>query len=326
MKRWLLRLLLLFTPLALAFAAAEVALRRQVPFCGVTPFQNSGIEGLSHVLRPSFRTLYKGVEVRSNATGFRGAEWPAPAKGRKRVAFVGDSVTYGSAIPEEDTFVALLNAECARRGLPFDALNCGAPGYDCDNVRLVLEHLVLPRAPDAVVYVFVFNDVEKNKLSGDIPPDKVIDTLSEYPLRSAALQWLGLRGSALLRAVKSADAGGWVQQNLAAFEQGGRERLRAALARMQALCAARGVPLLVVSYPQLFRRDVNPFAPIDRAAGEECAKLGIPFQDLAEVFGEREELGPFWASAFDSHPNGAANARVAEQLADLLEARLGSGK
>lgn len=307
------RLALAVAPFALAFAGAEIALRRHVPYCGATPFQPSSIRGVPYELRPSFTTLYKGQESRTNSLGFRGSEFPN-AGDAKRIAFVGDSVTFGNAIAFADTFPALLEARARASGKPIEAWNCGVPGYDIENIAILLEQRVLPLRPDLVVYVFVFNDVEPNVMSGNIPKDARIDTLGEYPFRSATLQWLGMRGRAVTRAIFGEQSSGWVGSILRSFEQGGRERLRLGIERMKAACDAAGVEFRVAIYPHLLPTGSNPFTVIDEAARLQCLESRVASIDLGTAFSDDADVSRYWASIFDSHPNRAANEKVAQLL------------
>lgn len=308
------RLALAASPFALAFAGAEVALRRHVPYCGTTPFQPSVIPGVPYELRPSFATLYKGHESRTNSLGFRGPEFATAGAEARRVAFLGDSVTFGNAIPYEDTFPALLQDRFTRAGEAAVAWNCGVPGYDIENLAILLERRVLPLRPDLVVYVFVFNDVEPNLMSGNIPEDARIDTLGEYPLRSATLQWLGMRGRAAARAIFGEQSSGWVGGILRSFEAGGRDRLRLGIERMKAACAAAGVDFRVAIYPHLLPPASNPFVVIDEAARLQCLESKVPYIDLGPAFADDADVARYWASVFDSHPNRTANEKVAAIL------------
>lgn len=308
------RLSLAAAPLVVAFLGAEVMLRKHVPYCGASPFRASEIPGLTYELKASFTTLYKGQNSETNSAGFRGPEFAEPGSGVRRIAFVGDSVTFGNAIAYDDTFPAMLEARWRERGEKSVALNCGVPGFSIENVAIGLERRVLPLRPDVVVYVFVFNDVEVNTLSGNIPADARIDTLSEYPLRSATLQFLGMRGRAITRSIFGEQSSGWVGHILRSFEEGGRDRLRLGIERMRAACEAAGVQFHVAIYPHLLPFDKNPFRVIDEAAILQCGESKVHCIDLVTAFEPNEDVSRYWASIFDSHPNRAANHKVAALL------------
>ena len=298
---------------------AEVWLRRLVPSCGVTPFRLSEVQGLSSEFRPGFATLYKGFEVSFNSHGFRGGELPARQDGVLRVALVGDSIAFGSAIDLPDTIAVRLEAALAQRGVRAQVLNLGVPGYAAANVAAVVEHKALALEPDVVIYVFYSNDTEVPVVHKRFPPDAVIDGMYGYPAHSALLQWLNLKVKQLaLRSFGIQLARRTPEKSRAEWRDGGGSRVRAAVQHMRDSCAAAGARYLVASYPHLTLPEKNPFRPIDERAGEVCDELDVAFVDLLEVFGQERDLMRYWASVFDAHPSGAANAKVAAQLAAKL--------
>ena len=307
-------LLAVLSPLVLA-VAAELFLRTRVPHCDVTPFRVSERAGLASEFRPGFTTLYKGFEVSFNSDGYRGPELPPRADGALRVALVGDSFVFGSAVDLPDTLAARLEAELGEA----QVLNLGVPGYGAGNVAAVVEHDALRLDPDVVLYVFYNNDVDPPPVYESIPPDAVIDGMHGYPLDSALLQWLNVRvKQAALRWFGKQLARRTPERSQALWDEGGGERVRAAIERMRDLCAARDVRFLVAGYPNLTLVGKNPFRPIDEGAAAVCAELGVEWVDLVAAFGDEKDLTRYWASVFDTHPSGAGNQLVAEHLAPLL--------
>ena len=322
MKLWIGRFALMAAPFLCFGAVFECVLRNQVPISGVTPFQVSPDPELPHELRRSFRTLYKGHEIEINSLGFRGPEFPPRREGLLRVALVGDSITFGDAIGWEDTLGVRLGASLEARGLEAEVLNCGIPGLDATDVALITVERVLPLEPDLVVYVFVCNDVVSSTRANEIPPDAEIDHFASYPLRSALLQFLGVRAKGMLRSLRdSDDEGGWVGHIKAALNNGGSDRIDAAIHTMQSSCSGAGVPFLVGSFPFLVSRDSNPFEAIEACIREVCSRQGVPLTEFVEAFPDGN-LGSYWSCPFDSHPNGEANQHVADLLADTLALRL----
>lgn len=102
----------------------------------------------------------KGVppyRVRINAQGLRGAEVALPKPpGSRRIAFLGDSNTFGYGIEEGERFSDLL----ARLGpAGTETLNCGVFGYGTDQEAIALERRVLGLAPDQVVLAVSAGDL-----------------------------------------------------------------------------------------------------------------------------------------------------------------------
>jgi lysophospholipase L1-like esterase len=101
------------------------------------------------------------VRVRTDSRGLRGADRDDELKkSRLRVLCVGDSVTFGVALADDDTYPSRL--ERALRGrLPPDAapvvVNAGVPSYSSVQGLRLLDELA-PLGPDVVVWWFGMND------------------------------------------------------------------------------------------------------------------------------------------------------------------------
>jgi lysophospholipase L1-like esterase len=100
-------------------------------------------------------------DIRINDLGFRGGpiEVPKP-DGVVRIAALGDSVTFGFGVAEDDTYparlAALLAADAAPRRVEW--INAGVPGFSSwQGVRHLQQH-VLPTRPDVVIVLFGWND------------------------------------------------------------------------------------------------------------------------------------------------------------------------
>ncbi len=314
-RRWLLRWLLAATSTLITLACLELVLCRIVPKNGMTPFQSSTTEGLPYELRPGFKTLYKSAEVRINDLGFRG---PSPDPNRPvHLALVGDSVTFGNCIGEDQTLACHLQSTLAARGIALQVLNCGVPGYNVENVVRFAEARVLDLNPALVVYVFVANDVSPSRGRTDPPPEAVIDPYAQFPLRSALLQFVGIRAKPLLQSI-GLIRGGWTMSLLEEWRQGGDQRLRENLQELRQKTGERSIPLLVAAYPFMVAPRQNPFTPIEQSCAALCAELSIPFASLSHAFAPDENLIELWSNLFDSHPSSEANRRVSAVLADAV--------
>lgn len=299
--------------------AAEVYLRQDVPHCGTTPFRVSDVPGLSSEFRPGFETLYKGHQTAFNSDGYRGGEFPAREEGVLRIALVGDSFTFGSAVALEETLAPQLEDELLSRGLPAQVLNLGVPGYCAQNVAAVVENRALAFDPDVVIYVFYSNDVDPPPEFEEIPPDAVIDGMYGYPLHSALAQWSLVMIKRVALGFGVSLARRTPEFSRASYQEGGGgERVRDALSRMKAATEASGVRFAMAVFPHLTRVDMNPFRPIDELALADSRALGIESVDLLEAFAGEEDLTPYWASVFDSHPSGEGHRRAAVHLAETL--------
>jgi hypothetical protein len=103
------------------------------------------------------------VGVRTDSRGLRGAdrdeEWK---KSRLRVLCLGDSVTFGVALANDETFPARLERALVERLPPETApvvINAGVPGYSSVQGLRLLDELA-PLEPDVVVWWFGMNDAK----------------------------------------------------------------------------------------------------------------------------------------------------------------------
>jgi hypothetical protein len=146
-------------------AVAEVALRRFDPrYLDRTRGPDVYSERLGWKLRPGFRGLVHGTWTTVSDGGCRGRDHAAgKAPGRIRIVMLGDSITFGHRVRDDQTFSALLESRSGR----FEVVNLGVEGYGTDQELIVLREEGLRRRPDVVVLNFCSNDVLNNALDRD---------------------------------------------------------------------------------------------------------------------------------------------------------------
>jgi hypothetical protein len=99
------------------------------------------------------------TSVRTNAQGYRGAEWPPPAA--DEVVVVGDSQVFGLGVDEGETFSAVLQGSLGDGRI---VRNLGVPTYGPLEYNAVLEEALAKRPAKVVVYtVNLANDLFEAK-------------------------------------------------------------------------------------------------------------------------------------------------------------------
>jgi len=127
--------------------------------------QSSPFEEVVFELKPGLRGTYRGQPLATSSAGLRDREYPRPkGDGTYRVVGLGDSVMFGWAVREEQSYLALLeewlNASGeGDGGRPFEVLNFAVPGYNTSIEVATLEHRALELDPDLVILHFVSNDM-----------------------------------------------------------------------------------------------------------------------------------------------------------------------
>lgn len=95
------------------------------------------------------RTFY----VNSSARRLRGdALGPTPAPGFSRILAIGDSVTFGWGVADDESWPAQLAAELARRGKQVEVLNAGVPAQRLDAMQAWLQQVAPGLQPSVVLF------------------------------------------------------------------------------------------------------------------------------------------------------------------------------
>ena len=129
--------------------------------------------------RPGLAGPYGGDEfltwVTINEAGQRGPSHPvARVPGKRRIADLGDSQTWGDGVADDETFVSLLD------GGETEVLSFATPGWGTDQQLLVLDSEAARWSPDVVVLaLFIGNDLNDNANRGTFQYPKPYFTLAD---------------------------------------------------------------------------------------------------------------------------------------------------
>jgi hypothetical protein len=328
-RRWLVRAALAAAGLAAALAASEIFIRVANPL-GVSHFRDSiryntellEIVGPPRILKhkPNQTLELSDFSIRTNGLGLRGAEIPEPKPaGETRIFFLGDSVLLGWGAREEDLFITRAERELnelAPAGRAIRCVNGGHNLFDTTQEAGLLEELGDRVQPDAVILVYVANDV--------VPTLPLYEQFKSAPPPDAWTRWKGwvlgvpLRGwGGILTYCQQnwgdAERVQFEQKAQAELESGGWKASRDALLAIHAWCKKRNIPFLVLDHtsPADGNRaaDIPPLAPL-------LAEAGIPHFPFH--FTSEEMLLPIRHSASDPHSNARGHDLLLSKLRPAL--------
>ncbi|RMG07021.1 MAG: hypothetical protein D6731_24655 [Planctomycetota bacterium] len=119
---------------------------------------------LGWALRPNYRGVrYEYAHQAATSTdslGYRGPEWTAArARAPLRVLCLGDSVTFGIGVADEETYPAQLESLLRGRGQAASVYDAGVPGYDTVQEAVVYQRLAARIHPQVVVLAWLPNDL-----------------------------------------------------------------------------------------------------------------------------------------------------------------------
>jgi lysophospholipase L1-like esterase len=159
------------------FAAAEMSVRLLAVDPGPWPSADNPlalpqIENdplIGPLPRPGWAGDWFGLfPTEIDARGFRSTGYPPPNPSESRVAFLGDSCSFGWGVVTDETFVAQLDAWQRQAGTPSkDLMNAAYPGQSAVVGELMLRQRVLPLDPDVVVIGYSANNAFRFSLLAD---------------------------------------------------------------------------------------------------------------------------------------------------------------
>lgn len=268
------------------------------------------------------------VVHRTNRLGFRGGEFPPPAPGSFRIAFLGDSFTFGEGVEDDETYPERTRRALSERRPRVDvvALNLGVGGHDTGQSLALLDVFGLPLRPDALVLGYAMNDVKpplfevdpatgryrRRAPDGPAPPGR---RPPDYPLlrlrlvRLAWDAWVDARRSRFYldeyRALYAEDSPRW-------------RETRAALRALGERCVPGERPCFAVLFPLLASLSDYPLEAEHARVRAALEEAGFSVVDALTLLRGRDERG-LWVHPSDHHPNEVVHALVGEALASALD-------
>ena len=337
--KWLINLAVMAVAALVPCLIAEGALRVMAPPADTSDLWRKLGTAAEWSGQPNGHGKQAGVPVSFNGFGFRDAERsPVPAPGTVRVLALGDSVTFGLGVAQDQTFPRqterLLNAAASRSSSgPVEVLNMGMPGYNTLHELAQLRELGLSLQPKAVVVGFLYNDIE---LSSAQKGAAVVAEQKQSLLRSAKSglngTWLWLKQHSLFAAWLSPRLGNALRPlGVKGFGQVGEikdqyvdsnpnwRRMQEALLEMKRLTAERNIELVVMIIPAMakFSDATYPIKEYHQAVAAFCHSNGIKVLDLLPAFWGGDGT-QYWISATDGHPNAEGQKIIAQALAGYL--------
>ncbi|MEX1023613.1 MAG: hypothetical protein WD226_00930 [Planctomycetota bacterium] len=260
--------------------------------------------------------------------GFRRPrEWDyAPDEtGRYRVLFLGDSVTLGWGVDDEDTWVRRLEREArGPEGEPLRCLNAGHLIYETVQEASLLEAWGPVHRPDLVVVTFVFNDVQPSwntylafahgQAGPALEPGTSLEA-GETGRLTPIVERFAPNIGAVLRFREHRDLYDRTDKSQLApykFYPEGLERVLGALDRIRAKAAELGAELALID-----QADQRPMPELVAW----CEANGVPYIDAR--LSEEQAAQDVRNSAIDAHANALGNRFIAEYAAQgLIDAGL----
>ncbi len=254
-----------------------------------------------------------------NSLGCRDEEWPIEKPlGQERIAFVGDSFTYGWGIERvEDRLTEVIqkNMDVVKPG-QVKIMNVAKPGWDTATQLRRIPDIIRLYHVDEIVLCYVANDIE-----GAMP----IDQLQAFK-QPPQPKWFNPDGSVLVDwlyrrifALRSAQVSSYYDRLADAFaSQAIWSKQKQQLSSIAKLCQDQGVTFKVALLPFVqtgstsFKRK-----PIHKQLDTFLTQIGVPHVDLLPTI-ENIDPSELVVNGADPHPNEKAQRLFAKAIFNML--------
>ncbi len=279
-------------------------------------------ESMLEISRPNVEGIHNGVPFRTNSVGVRGPELAIDAApGVTRILVVGDSVTMGSGVVEEDAYTMQLAALLERRVEP---INGGLSGLNAPAVMDRLERLDQVYTPDLLVYGFTINDIEGpafDKGESAAAVARLWARAAQHDDSPSALvrqlwpRWVMLqeRLSPTLGTGPNAYVSNYLENPRA------WAAIEASLDRLARTAGDRCAVVLIHTHLKDLGEREHVYLPVYAKVEAAARARGLHAIPTFPAFAHRRAQ-PLWVSFLDPHPNREGHALLAEKLAEGLEA------
>ncbi|MGD9170593.1 MAG: SGNH/GDSL hydrolase family protein [Candidatus Thiodiazotropha sp.] len=296
------------------------------PVIGYEPIPNLNDENLS--------VRYYGYRGASNNMGYRDYDHNIKkTPGSRRVAVIGDSVTAGLWVNDDDMiFTRIMEKRLNTMGFQSDVMNFGVSGYNTRQEVETLKVRGLQYKPDIVVVAYCLNDrwQDDGNILGLLLEEerKVADNRSLSRARVNPI----VKHSAFLRMVTYKVLPALFTRDTVAPEKSGeaikqfyRDTVEDAFAELSQLSKSHGFEVLLTVFPDFGKQDKGlegeyVFAEEHKKLAEIAAKNGFYHFDLLETFRDCKRNMPKGRTiSYDRyHPNPVGNRCAGYAIAEKV--------
>jgi lysophospholipase L1-like esterase len=249
------------------------------------------------------------------------APFPPKLNGRFRIMVVGDSLTYGYGVYEEETYPMQIEATL-KTNFNVEVLNLGVNGMQSDGILRIVKKYTPTLQPDLIIYGVCLNDFlprhvadYQNNMAYRFPlPEAIKEIFSErtYTGRlindayNSVLMRLGLRNDFFKDVLK--DFGNY------------QTRFARDVKDMNIFVINRGLPPIVTMVLNQFPELRSNGYQLAMAAEHHLTNAGMTVIPTEEFY-KKYDKQPMAVSPWEGHPNAKAHKIFADLLVAHLENR-----
>jgi len=288
--------------------------------------------------QPNQRGYSADKEIAINERGLRGPVVPYErTPGKKRVLFLGDSITFGYGVRDEEVVSERVGTLLAAAGIPTETVNTAIASYNSEQEVTFYEREGRRYDPDVVVVGVCWNDLNDksnvrvdangNLVDADAVPAAAAQPsiADDYELRNALKRSRLLYGTLerwrAYKASQTPDDHAAFRNDVLAGKatprvEAGWTNMQDAFRHLRTLVEEQGARLLIVAFPvPLMLEQAFPASSYPARLREFAARESIPFLDLTGVFAAAFHGHESLFIPFDGdHPNAAGHDLAAQEI------------
>jgi lysophospholipase L1-like esterase len=301
--------------------------RRRGTHASTQLYRLSKNKNLVYELRPNSEVRFEeeGIDYKINYSGFRDNKYRLNKGDKKRIIFVGDSLTFGWFINLHETYHKQLEELLHAKSHDVDVMGMGVVGYNTVQEYYLIEEKVLEFNPDIVVLQICPNDfrrtmgIKKEDKGKEYILIPYRDIAIPYVLEKNAITHFLMRISHLYKFINvklELLIKKW-NKNYTPKEyfMMGEDRSFRYLKKIKNFLDGKGITFCAVIFPFRKTRKVYRYESLHKRIGDVLTNLQVPYIDLYREF---NITGPADIWTDKMHPNAKGNRIAAEKLLDFL--------
>lgn len=264
-----------------------------------------------------------------NSFGFREREITnKPTPGVFRIAVIGDSLTYGQGILEQDRLTNILEKRLNKTKKAYEVLNFGRSGAETIDQIDFLKKYVSKVNPNYILLQWYVNDFEGHDKSRRpfrqylrlIPSDLI----TGFFIRNSALYYLINKQWKVLQS----KLGGGPKESYTEYlrnrfkdsESNDSIIAKKQLQSLIKLSKQLGIPIGMIVYPDVFENvlDGYPLGFMLERVLKVCLENDIRCLDMRPMIASVKPYTKLWANKFDGHPNKLSNTLAAKAVSEYF--------
>jgi lysophospholipase L1-like esterase len=275
-------------------------------------------------LKPNSMAEIKGIKFIINSFGFRDKKYSLK-KRKKRIIFVGDSITYGWDVNLNDTYHKQFEKSINSQGYEVDVMGMGVVGYNIFQEFHLIKKKALRFNPDMIILQICPNDfqrrmaIKRNKVGNKFTLIPYHDVSIPFVIKKSQLthflmekshlyKFLNQRLYSLLKKMNH----DYTPEDVFLFAE---KKSFKYLNKINHLLKNRGIHFAVVMFPYRKMNKTYRFSTLRAKMHHHLKKHRIPFIDLYTEFNSSDK-NKIWIDRI--HPNADGYKIAAKKLENLI--------